>query len=208
MKNLGIKNIQVSIDGFEDAHDLVRGKGSFQKSIKTLKFLIDQNFSTVAALVVTKLNHRELPEFVEYLIGIGVKKIAAFKFVSTGRGKINAALQLNSEEQKCLAKTVAWLEQKHGAEFFKCDHSLAFFAGEKKDGGGCELGQKFLNIRPNGDVLGCPFLPIVVGNIRKESLVDIWNSEKYRKFRRDHLALTPGLKCTERCDMTMLGELL
>jgi hypothetical protein len=39
-------------------------------------------------------------------------------------------------------------------------------------------------------------------------LRDIWNGEKYQKFRMDHFNLTPGLKCTEQCDMTLIGDLL
>ena len=40
------------------------------------------------------------------------------------------------------------------------------------------------DIMPNGDVAPCRDYPdYVVGNIREESLPDIWNNEHYRKFR-------------------------
>ena len=40
-------------------------------------------------------------------------------------------------------------------------------------------------IMPNGDVVMCGEYPdYVVGNIKEENLLDIWNSERARKFRR------------------------
>jgi hypothetical protein len=49
---------------------------------------------------------------------------------------------------------------------------------------------------------------IVLGNANDESLHDIWNGEKYRAFRMDHFNLTPGIKCTEQCDMQLIGSFL
>jgi hypothetical protein len=49
---------------------------------------------------------------------------------------------------------------------------------------------------------------IVLGDARTESLYNIWNGDKYEKFRRDHFNLTPGIKCMEQCDMTLVGQLL
>ena len=40
------------------------------------------------------------------------------------------------------------------------------------------------DIMPNGDVAPCRDYPdYVVGNIKEDSLLDVWNSERYRKFR-------------------------
>ena len=49
---------------------------------------------------------------------------------------------------------------------------------------------------------------IVKGEFFKVFKYDIWNGATYDKFRHDHFNLTPCLKCTERCDMTMIGELV
>ena len=47
---------------------------------------------------------------------------------------------------------------------------------------------------------------IILGNAKKENLYDIWNGEKYTKLRKDHFELTPGIKCTEKCDMKIIGD--
>lgn len=199
LKRLGVMSIQVSIDGFEDEHDTIRGKGTFRKSIKTLKFLIGHGCPAVAAVVMTKLNYHSLPDLTEYLHRLGVKKMGVFRFIPAGRGKINADLQLDAEELRQLSDTLARLEEKYGRHFFKCDHSLGVFAGERKNGGGCELGQKCLNIRPNGDVTGCPFLPIVVGNVRRETLIDIWRNSDALNRIRDEIRPEKLLGRCQRC---------
>ena len=185
MKSIGVKSIQVSFDGFEEAHDTIRGNGSFGRALKTLKFLIANGFLVNVGTVVTKLNYKDLPAFTEFFHNLGVKKIGVFRFIATGRGRENQSLQLDTDDLVWLQKKLQELETKYGIGFFKCDHSMAVFLGKKKNAGGCELGLKCLCIKSNGDVLGCPFFPIVLGNVRKESLVKIWTDSPILKEIRD-----------------------
>ena len=49
---------------------------------------------------------------------------------------------------------------------------------------------------------------IFLGDSHSESLYEIWNGALYDKFRRDHFELTPCIKCTEECDMSLIGNSL
>ena len=50
--------------------------------------------------------------------------------------------------------------------------------------GGCGAGRLYTALEPNGDVKPCVFIPIVVGNLRKQSLKEIWlNSPILKKIR-------------------------
>jgi hypothetical protein len=49
---------------------------------------------------------------------------------------------------------------------------------------------------------------IIVGDARHESLQGIWNGAGYRKLRQDHFDLTGGIKCTQHCDMKLVGSYL
>lgn len=40
-------------------------------------------------------------------------------------------------------------------------------------------------IQPNGDIVPCEEIDIMMGNAKKESLKDIWNNERYRNFRQN-----------------------
>jgi wyosine [tRNA(Phe)-imidazoG37] synthetase (radical SAM superfamily) len=66
-----------------------------------------------------------------------------------------------------------------------------------------------MTIKSNGEACQCMEdfnNAIVLGDTNKESLIDIWNGERYAKLRQDHLELTKGIQCTERCDMRLVGE--
>jgi hypothetical protein len=66
-----------------------------------------------------------------------------------------------------------------------------------------------MTIKSNGEAVECVEdynNEIILGDAKTTPLYDIWNGDLYQQFRKDHFALTPGLKCTERCDMTLTGH--
>ena len=68
-----------------------------------------------------------------------------------------------------------------------------------------------MTVKSSGDVAMCMEdfnNEIILGDANQENLYDIWNGTRYRQFRKDHLTLTPGIKCTEHCDMRLAGEFL
>ena len=72
----------------------------------------------------------------------------------------------------------------------------------------CQFPWSSMTIKSNGEAAECVEdynNEIILGDAKKESLYDIWNGEKYGKFREAHLNLTRGMKCTEQCDMKLLG---
>ncbi|MEM2192429.1 MAG: radical SAM protein, partial [Candidatus Hadarchaeales archaeon] len=44
--------------------------------------------------------------------------------------------------------------------------------------GGCGAGRLYCGLEPNGDIIPCVFMPIKLGNIRKDRLRDIWHSSE------------------------------
>ena len=60
-----------------------------------------------------------------------------------------------------------------------------------------------VNIMPNGDVVTCrDYIDVKVGNISENKLLDIWNNEKYVKFRKlliENKGLLP--QCTRCCGL-------
>ena len=66
-----------------------------------------------------------------------------------------------------------------------------------------------ISIKSNGEVAMCMEdfnNEIILGDARTESLHDIWNGERYLDFRQAHIECRPGIKCTEQCDMPVVGE--
>jgi MoaA/NifB/PqqE/SkfB family radical SAM enzyme len=52
-------------------------------------------------------------------------------------------------------------------------------------GRACHYAWNSLQITPAGDVLPCHFLDVRMGNINETPLLEIWNSDRYKKFRRE-----------------------
>ena len=67
-----------------------------------------------------------------------------------------------------------------------------------------------MTIKSDGKVVMCMEdfnNEIILGDAKNESLTSIWNGKKYHQFRKDHLNLTPNIKCTEACDMKLVGNM-
>jgi hypothetical protein len=48
-----------------------------------------------------------------------------------------------------------------------------------------------------------------MGDVKEQSLEEIWNGEAYHQFRRAHIDLSPSIRCTNgTCDMHALGKFL
>jgi radical SAM protein with 4Fe4S-binding SPASM domain len=54
--------------------------------------------------------------------------------------------------------------------------------------GSCPAGKAYCRIMPEGDVTPCPYMPVVAGNLRQRSFVDIWQqAEVFEHLREPRL---------------------
>ncbi|MBI3270738.1 MAG: radical SAM protein [Planctomycetes bacterium] len=66
--------------------------------------------------------------------------------------------------------------------------------------GGCPAGQNYCRIDPEGDLTPCPFMPLSVGNLRRERFADLWRGAPlFRQLRERRL----GGRCGE-CEFSLL----
>ncbi len=75
----------------------------------------------------------------------------------------------------------------------------------------CQFPWSSMTIKSDSKVVECAEdfnNEIILGDVKKESLRDIWNGEKFHKLRKDHFDLTRGTKCSEQCDMKLIGSLI
>jgi radical SAM protein with 4Fe4S-binding SPASM domain len=180
----GLSYIKYSIETIDDAaHKAIRGKASdftrsYQKILKLLDIKSQHNYQTTIVITMLDLHRDKQAEDYD-------KLRAAFA------GK-DVYIYLKSEDQQWYRKDYHGTNSVHWSEF--CKHPWMT-----------------MTIKSNGDATMCMEdfdNEIVLGDVRKQSLREIWNGAKYDRFRHDHFDLTPCLKCTERCDMTMIGELV
>lgn len=180
----GLDYIKYSIESTSDQqHKEIRGPASnFTESYKKILHLLDlkkkKGYKTI--VVITMLNLNKPNQLEEW------KKLQdAFK-------GLDVYLYLKSQDQqwyedtKQQTKSIHWIEP-------------------------CQFPWSSMTIKSNGEATMCVEdynNNIILGNVRKESLYNIWNGERYHKLREDHFNLTPEIKCTKQCDMTLIGKLI
>jgi radical SAM protein with 4Fe4S-binding SPASM domain len=178
----GLGYIKYSIESTDDAKfKAIRGDASnFSESYRQIRELLDlkkeRGYKTVIVITMLDLNKENQQE--EY-----AKLIEAFD-------GLDVYLYLKSEDQQWYRKDFHGTNSVHWSEC--CKHPWMS-----------------MTVKSNGEVCMCMEdfdNEIVLGDARKDTLYDIWNGEAYRKFRQDHIDVTRGLKCSERCDMAQAGE--
>ena len=74
----------ISIDGMEKDHDIIRGNGSFKKTIQNIKLIVSKGYRVTTNSVLSVLNYQELPQLYGLLCRIGVYKIQISNLIDSG----------------------------------------------------------------------------------------------------------------------------
>jgi wyosine [tRNA(Phe)-imidazoG37] synthetase (radical SAM superfamily) len=180
----GLNYVKYSIESVDDLrHREVRGlQSNFTDSYKKIVQLLDlkakRNLDTIIVITMINLNKSWQHEEFEKLKD-------AFK-------GMDVYVYLKSQDQQWYEDNKNQTQSIHWLEF-------------------CQFPWSSMTIKSNGESVECVEdfnNEIILGNSQTESLYDIWNGEKYKNFRLDHFNLTPGIKCSEQCDMQLIGNFL
>ncbi|MBU1863865.1 MAG: radical SAM protein [Candidatus Omnitrophica bacterium] len=178
----GLDYIKYSIETVDDLrHKEIRGKASnFTDSYKKIITLLDRkkknNYKTTIIITMLHLNKPNQSDEFERLQ-------EAFK----GH---DVYVYLKSQDQK-------WYQEVHHET--QSIHWIEF----------CQFPWSSMTIKSNGEAVECVEdfnNEIILGNAKNESLHEIWNGARYHALREDHFNLKCGIKCTEKCDMTLIGD--
>jgi len=210
-KEEGLKYVEVSVDSADpDKHDKFRGvKGSWERAVKALENAVKLGMDHGMAVTITKVNIGEVKEILDLAEEIGVRRVIFFNFVPTGRGLENMWLDLDPvEREKFLREIYTEMKRRPGLQIVSTAPQYGRVALQVSGGqevapthfavsgdpivkavaefvGGCGAGRIYAAIEPNGDVVPCVFLPVVVGNLRKQGFWDIWTKSKLFEDLRD-----------------------
>jgi radical SAM protein with 4Fe4S-binding SPASM domain len=199
--------VLVSLDGASPkVNDKIRGAGNFDRAIKGIRALVDNDVEVHVNSVLTKLNVVDIPKIVELATSLGVTTFSAQMFLPLGRGKYNLGTLMPSREQwKDTILSLLRMRKEAEIEISMDPMELWFLKNTSDDidiGSfesliGCEGCITQCGITPDGNVLPCLFIPFYrIGNVREENLERIWCSQKAKEFRGSRQALYEEcLKC-------------
>lgn len=199
LKDLNLKVFQVSIDGLEKTHDLIRGvPGSFSKAISALKLAKRNLKNTEIALAFTlmKKNADEVKKLLDLAIQIEIDIFALIPLFPVGRS--TKIFDLAPEEKwKVFSDICQFYQTKKSNSKQSGPTRLSILTSQgaipeslrkTKYGRGfvCTF-PNILGINANGGVFPCDGLigrqEFLLGNIRENSLRNTWNHPLMKKLR-------------------------
>lgn len=179
--------LDVSLDGAtQENNDLIRGAGSYRKSINTIKRLTGEGLKVKINMTLMKPNIKEAEKMVYLAKDLGISSITFTMLYPIGRAKINKDLHVSVDEM--LSASSSALEKARDIGIL-AELEDGFKSGWLTRVDLCGAGTEILLISSNGDVYPCnmflEFEEFNAGSIRKRGLRDIWkNSEVFKKLRR------------------------
>ncbi len=201
LKSHGFTKIGISIDShLPEVHDEFRGiKGSHAKAVQALDHLNKAGIETSISTVICKINHNAIEDLIDFAIEQKVKQLNFHNFKCSGLGYSNKdELDLSSDEWKEFYRKA--LEEKKnvkGLDISLDDPIIALLGESKSDSmvKGSICGKLSLNIKTNGEITPCGFIPITIGNITKDDLKEIWKSSEVLEKMRHKKATGKCTKC-------------
>ena len=94
---MNVEEIQVSIDGLENAHDALRGKGTFRKAIRSIKLALDSGLDVSVATMIHSQNLKDFDHLETLFQDMGIKDWTVDIPCVTGRLAKNKQFQINPE---------------------------------------------------------------------------------------------------------------
>lgn len=206
LKQKGFSKVGISIDShLPESHDNFRGvRGSHDKAVKAIACLNEAGIETSISSVICKINHKNVQELIDLSIVSKVKRLNFHNFKCSGLGYSNRdTLDLNSEEWKEFYIQALDAKQKTTEVDISLDDPIIAQLGTKRNDSmikGSICGKLSLNIKTNGDITPCGFIPMTIGNITQDDLKDLWKSSPVLEKMRNKTATDKCAKCSHYAD--------
>lgn len=210
LDNFKIYKIVTSLDGStSETHDLVRGRGNFQRTTENIKRLTERGYRVNLKTVIRKENISELEDIVRLGSILGIKKVGFHRICTIGRAKdFSNDLRLDdylSILQRCYAlagELNIGFSYDDPLKIF-VDPELIKFRDQLIDCySGCAAGKYMLNIMTDGSVVPCPAFEVSVANIFTSSVEEIFESNPHFKKLRERE--THKSYCSTTCSYTKI----
>jgi len=175
---IGNFTVAISIEGFEEATDFRRGKGTYKKAIKAMDILKERNIGFGFSTCYHAKNYKEIAsdEFLDYMREKGCWMGWLFTYIPVGNDA-DMSLVCTPEQRAYVHEKIRAYNKKHNItiiDFWNCGHLAA----------GCVAASTgFVHINSRGDVEPCAFCHYSDSNIHDKSLKEALSSPFFKAFR-------------------------
>ena len=205
----GLDEYRVSMDAAtRETYRTIRGVDQFDRVVGNVTRLVARARVLARAtprvslwFTASRVNLEELPAFVRLAAASGVAEVCAQRLVFNGLGlateanSLHARLQARErsllEEAEALGRTLGVALTASGLTTPLA--SLGGTTASARHWAGCQRPWTLSYVTANGNVLPCCISPwvardyeaLVLGNALAQPFAEIWNGERYRRFRTD-----------------------
>jgi len=202
LSDVGVDYVEISLDSVNpEKHDEFRGvKGAWDKTITGIKNAVaERTYQVGLAPTITKMNFDELEDLIKLAMKLKVDKFFVFNFIPVGEGKNLIDIDLTPEQREKMLNTLYNSYIEKGIVSLTTCPQYARVAMQKSEGniiptshysvdksgkarllaefiGGCGVGRGYCAIQPDGIITPCVYMPIVVGDLKKQSFKEIWTT--------------------------------
>ncbi|MDA8169044.1 MAG: GeoRSP system radical SAM/SPASM protein [Nitrospiraceae bacterium] len=201
LKEAGFAKVGISIDSPKpQVHDQFRGvAGSHEKALAALAHLKEAGIETSISSVICKINIGDIDGLVQMALSAGVSNINFHNFKCSGLGFTNKdTLDLGPAEWKEFYTRALELKKTVKGLRISLEDPIIASLGHKNGDSlvkGSVCGKLSLNIKSNGDMTPCGFIPIVIGNICKDDLLEVWDKSPVLEMMRNKVPKGKCLSC-------------
>jgi len=190
LKKVGIESYQLSIDGMEKTHDLLRKKGSFQHTVQALQTIKKVGIKSVVMMTVNKLNVDEIIDVIKLVARLRIHVFDFARLVPIGSGKQMKNQMIHADDyRRLLLRVLEVYKNLYDigclTHFGRKDHLWKLLYHEigleeldsydiSERSRGCAIGNNLLTILADGTVMSCRRLPVSIGKVPEQSLGDIF----------------------------------
>lgn len=193
LAKLKVDLIEITINSYsKEIHENINGiKGSFDKSIKAIKEIINNGIEVVAPIVITKYNVKDIEKTLEFIHSLGIKRIMINRYNIGGNGcnEYNDILA-NLDDLQNAYKECQKFAEKHNLKLYSlvCTPHCVLDPDDYPNIVFSNCGVNNLNRRytltRDGNIRYCNHSPEVIGNIFDNKMIDILKSDKLKQWAK------------------------
>ena len=186
LQKSGVFIIHTSIDApTAIGHDAFRGqKGSFEKTIKSIKLAKKLGFKIWARTTLMDFNVEKIPKILELMLRLKVDSFRVRPVITLGR--TTKELVISKEQLKkvdsFLLEKKRLLDGQMEIKFLPFCFDFVIEPSTIKETIPCFETQGYIGA--TGEIKPCAYYPVTLGNIRQDSLFETWNCKKANEFRK------------------------
>jgi len=198
IRELSFLDVDLSLLGATPrTHDAIVGRrGSFEKVVQAIGLLRKNGVAVNVKVTLLKQNFPEMEEMKALVEDLDARLVMSPLIFPMRRGKSVDDMRINDEEMRAYYRTMIPLDELENEEE----------RAEEVGSLTCQTGKTYCCINPEGKVYPCIMLPVVVGDLRKNSLTEIWYThpspilERIRSIDASDLIKCPECSLASKCN--------